>query len=39
MKDNGKFRDYETTLAYAPYHLEKTGKERSGHALYVRAEL
>ncbi|CAD7288594.1 hypothetical protein LMG7974_01066 [Campylobacter majalis] len=37
MKVNGEFHDYETANLYAPYHFEKTGKERSGHALYMCA--
>lgn len=37
MLQNGNFHDYETANNYAPYHYEKTGRERSGHALYMCA--
>ncbi|WP_169942374.1 hypothetical protein [Campylobacter sp. RM15925] len=37
IETNGEFHDYETANVYAPYHFEKTGKERSGHALYMCA--
>ncbi|WP_454991837.1 hypothetical protein [Campylobacter rectus] len=37
MTTNGEFHDYETAVSYAPYHLQKTGRERSGHALYMCA--
>ncbi|WP_169754546.1 hypothetical protein [Campylobacter curvus] len=32
---NGHFDKYEDGNTYAPYHLEVTGRERSGHALYM----
>ena len=37
MTTNGEFHDYETAVSYAPDHLQKTGRERSGHALYMCA--
>lgn len=37
MKKNGEFHDYETANNYAKIHYKITGKERSGHALYMCA--
>ncbi|ASE86406.1 hypothetical protein EI906_04785 [Campylobacter coli] len=34
---NGSFRTYEDGNQYAEIHLENTGKDRSGHALYMCA--
>ena len=35
IEEKGDFSTYEDGVAYAPYHKEKTGMERSGHALYM----
>lgn len=37
MNNNGEFHDYETANNYAKTHFVKTGRERSGHALYMCA--
>ncbi|EAI0690814.1 TPA: hypothetical protein RZK14_001142 [Campylobacter coli] len=34
---NGSFRTYEDGNQYAKIHFENTGKDRSGHALYMCA--
>lgn len=37
IKRDGVFRTYEDGVEYAKEHLKNTGKERSGHALYMCA--
>ncbi|MCI6298568.1 MAG: hypothetical protein MR582_02850, partial [Campylobacter sp.] len=37
IDENGSFTTYEHGYQYAKKHFELTGKERSGHALYMCA--